>query len=280
VPVSDRAGDVVAVGDGVSRVRVGERVAATFGRWQGGKPTHAVTSGATLGAPHDGMLAEYVLVDEDMAVRVPDYLSFEEASTLPIAGVTAWHALFVDQPIRPGDSVLVQGTGGVAIFAIQLARAAGAYVFVVSSSDEKLARAKEIGAHEGLNYVKEPNWDAWVHERTNGVGVDLVLDVAGSTLTRSLGAVRMGGQVSSVGFLGGAQAPVDMFPLLVKKIRIQGIWVGTRDHFEDMNRALVQHRLHPVIDRTYAFEKADEAIAALRDGAYVGKLVIKGVPGE
>lgn len=277
IPVSDGAGEVAAVGEGVTRVRVGDRVVGAFSqRWLGGRPRFG-EAGVTLGGPLDGVLAEYVLLEEDGAVRFPEHLSFEEAATLPIAGLTAWHALFVDAPVRAGDTVLVQGTGGVAVFAIQLARAAGARVIVISSSDEKLARAREIGAHEGINYRKTPDWDARARELTGGAGVDLVIDVAGETLTRSVNAVRPFGQVSLIGLLAGRTAQVDVIPLLVKNVRIQGIQVGSREWFEDMNRAIAQHRLRPVIDRTYPFEKAKEAIAALRGGSYVGKLVIQGV---
>jgi len=277
IPVSDGAGEVAAVGEGVTRVRVGDRVVGTYSqRWIGGKPSAERLVGSTLGAPRDGVLAEYVLLDEEGVVRIPEHLSFEEAATLPIAGVTAWHALFVDAPVRAGDTVLVQGTGGVAVFAIQFARATGARVIVISSSDEKLARAQEIGAHDLINYKETPAWDARALELTGGVGVDLVVDVAG-TLERSVNALRTGGQISLIGLLSSSTAQVDIFPLLVKNVRIQGIHVGSRDWFEEMNRAITQHRLRPVVDRSYPFEKAPEAIAALREGSYVGKLVIQGV---
>lgn len=276
IPVSDGAGEVAAVGERVTRVRKGDRVVGTFSqRWIGGRPS-AEDLRATLGGPRDGVLAEYVLLEEDGVVRAPEHLSFEEAATLPIAGLTAWHALFVDAPVRAGDTVLVQGTGGVAVFAIQLARAAGARVIVISSSDEKLARAREIGAHEGINYTKTPDWDARARELTGGAGVDLVIDVAGETLARSVNAVRPFGQVSLIGLLAGRTAQVEVLPLLGKNVRIQGIQVGSRAWFEDMNRAITQHRLRPVIDRAYPFEEAPEAIAALRGGSHVGKLVIQG----
>jgi NADPH:quinone reductase-like Zn-dependent oxidoreductase len=278
IPVSDGAGEVAAIGEGVTRVKVGDRVVGAFSqRWLGGRPTRDAV-GSTLGSPRPGVLAEYAIFDEGGAVRFPEHLSFEEASTLPIAGVTAWHALFVDAPVRPGDSVLVQGTGGVAVFAIQLARAAGARVIVISSSDEKLARAKEIGAHELVNYNETPAWDERVLELTGGAGVDLVVDVAGGdALARSINAVRMGGQVSLVGLLAGTTANVPVVPLLQKRVRLQGIQVGSRELFEDLNRAIERQRLRPVIDRVYPFEEAAQAIAALKGGgSYVGKLVIAG----
>ncbi|MFT3775700.1 MAG: NAD(P)-dependent alcohol dehydrogenase [Minicystis sp.] len=276
IPVSDGAGEVVAIGEGVTRVGVGDRVAGAFAqRWVGGRPTVETMRGSTLGTPRPGLLAEYVVLDEEGTVRIPDHLSFEEASTLPCAGVTAWHALFVDAPLRPGDTVLVQGTGGVAVFAIQLARAAGARVIVISSSDEKLARAEQIGAHDLVNYKKTPAWDERAKELTGGAGVDIVVDVAGGeTLARSVNALRIGGQVSLVGLLAGTTAPVDVLQLLIKKVRIQGINVGSREWFEDMNRAITHHRLRPVVDRVYPFEKAPEAVAALKEGSYVGKLVV------
>ncbi|AUX39982.1 NADPH:quinone oxidoreductase [Sorangium cellulosum] len=277
IPVSDGAGEVVAVGEGVARVRVGDRVAGAFIQgWPGGRGAPEVMLGSTLGSPRDGVLAEYALFDEGGAVVLPKHLSFEEASTLPIAGVTAWRALFVDAAVRAGDTVLVQGTGGVAVFAIQLARAAGARVIVTSSSDEKLARAREIGAHDTINYKATPAWDERALELTGGVGADVVVDVAGSTLPRSLNALRPGGQVSLIGLLAGATAQVDVVRMLQKKARIQGIYVGSREDFDDLNRALVQHRIRPVVDRAYSFEEAPAAIEALRGAAHFGKLVIRG----
>ncbi len=284
VPGADCAGEVVAVGAATRRVAVGDRVAATFSRWRGGKPQHAELFDATPGGlydttlgvpPRDGVLAEYALFDEERVVKTPAHLSFEEASTLPVAGVTAWHALFVDTPLRAGDTVLVQGTGGVATFATQLARAAGVRVIVTSRSDEKLARAKEIGAHEVINYRTTPAWDERARELTAGVGVDLVVDVTGGELGRSINALRTGGQVSVIGFLSGFASQVDIFPLLLKNARIQGLFVGDRDMFDGLNAAISLHRLRPVVDRVYPFEQANKAIAELAHGNYVGKLVVR-----
>jgi len=285
-PLSDAAGEVAAVGEGVTRVKVGDRVAGHFSRWIGGRATSASMFDATPGglydlslgtSPHPGVLAEYVRFDAERVVRVPEHLSFEEASTLPITGVTAWHALFVDAPVRAGDTVLVQGTGGVSVFAIQLAHAAGARVIVTSSSDQKLERAKKLGAHEGINYKSTPAWDTRALELTGGAGVDIVVDVTGHELGRSLNALRVGGQVSVVGALAGMSSQVDIYTMLQKKARLQGIFVGSRDWFEDLNRALALHQLHPVVDRTYPFERAPEALLHLRDGQFFGKLVIKGL---
>ena len=285
IPASDAAGEVVAIGEGVTRVKAGDRVATHFSNWIGGRATHALMFGATpggsydlsLGAPHPGVLSEYTRFSAERLVRIPEHLSFEEASTLPIAGLTAWHALFVNEsPLKAGETVLVQGTGGVATFAVQLARAAGARVIVTSSSDEKLARAREIGAHEGINYKKTAAWDVRALELTGGLGVDYVVDVSGSELARSINAVRAGGQVSVVGVLAGSSAQVDLYPLLTKKARLQGIFVGSRDHFEDLNRAVAQHRLRPVVHRVVPFDKAREAFEQLKSTQFVGKIVIAG----
>lgn len=285
VPGADCAGVVAAVGPGTSRVRVGDRVAATFNRWQAGRPQHRELVDATPGGiydlslgvrPRDGVLAETAVFDEARVVHVPPHLSFEEAATLPVAGVTAWHALFGDNPLRVGETVVVQGTGGVATFAIQLAAAAGARVIVTSSSDAKLAKAKLIGADDGINYRTNPAWDDAVLDLTHGVGADVVVDVTGGQLGRSIHALRTGGRVVVIGFLSGFASQVDIFPLLLKNARIQGIFVGSREMFEGLAAAVTKHRLRPVIDRVYAFEDAPAAIAALADGDYVGKLVVRG----
>ena len=278
VPVSDGAGEVVELGTGVDRVAVGDRVAGLYAqRWIAGRPT-AVTRASTLGVPRPGVLAEYAIFDAEGTVRVPDHLSYEEAATLPIAGVTAWHALFgTPAPIGAGDTVLVQGTGGVAIFALQLARLAGARVIVTSKDDTKLARARELGASETINYRTTPAWDARARELTDGLGVDLVVDIAGGELDRSVGAVRQDGRVALIGFLDGAASRIDLFGVLRNSVRLQGISVGSREMFEELNRALAQHRVRPVIDRVFPFARAPEAFAALAAGGHFGKLVIAGV---
>lgn len=280
VPLADGAGEVAAVGKGVSRFRVGERVSGAFiQEWTAGRLTKEMRASTLGSGGRDGVLAEYAIFDEDGAVKIPDYLSFEEASTLPIAGVTAWNALFGGNPIRPGDHVLVQGTGGVAMFAIQLAHAAGAHVFVISSSAKKLARAKEHGASEGIDYGATPDWDVRVRELTNGEGVDLVVDVAGGSFQRSANALRFGGQISAIGLLAGRRAELDIVTLLQNGIRIQGIATGHRAQFEELVRALEHHQIHPVVDRTFAFEDAPKALASLASGeSRVGKLVIRGLP--
>ncbi|MGN6108159.1 MAG: zinc-dependent alcohol dehydrogenase family protein [Kofleriaceae bacterium] len=277
VPVADGAGEVVAVGPGVSRVRPGDRVCGIFAqRWIGGRTDLQTVFGSTLGSPRDGMLAEYVLLDGDGAVRFPDHLSFEEASTLPIAGVTAWHALWGEAPLAAGGTVVVQGTGGVAVFAIQLARAAGARVIALTRSAAKVARARELGAHEVIDTTAIAAWDERVLALTGGVGADLVIDVAGGDLSRALRAARWGGQVSLVGLLAGGTSQFEMIPILTKNLRLQGISVGPRELFEQLDAAVAHHRIRPVIHQTYAFEDARTALLDLRRGAHVGKLVIRG----
>lgn len=276
IPISDGAGEVVALGAGVTELAVGDRVVGAFiQRWLSG-PATAATAKTTLGSPRDGVLAEYVVLDEVGAVRIPDSLSFEQAATLPIAAVTAWHALFGDAPVAAGDSVVIQGTGGVAAFAIQLARAAGARVIATSSRDDKLERARQLGAHDLINYATTPAWDARVRELTAGAGAALVLDVAGGALDRSIAAVRNGGQVALVGLLAGLRGDFDLIPVLSRNVRLQGIHVGSRADLEHTVRAVVHHRIQPAIARTYAFGQAREALAAIGGGDYVGKLVITG----
>lgn len=273
-PLSDGAGEVVAVGEGVTRVKVGERVAGVYApRWLGQRGT-AEVMGDTLAFPRPGLLSEYALLDAEGTVSLPDWLSFEEAATLPIAGVTAWSALFADASIRPGDTIVVQGTGGVAVFAVQLAHAAGARVILTSSNDSKLERARALGADECLNYVTNPAWDERVKELTAGLGADLVIDVGGSTLARSINALRAGGQVSVVGVLGALRTEVPLVPLLQRHIRLQGVQTGSRDSFEALLGALSQHRIRPVIDSMFAFARAPEAFAQFAKAAHFGKIVI------
>ncbi len=274
VPFSDGAGDVVAVGDGVSRVKTGDRAAGIFMQgWLDGEVTEAKAKSA-LGGGAEGMLAEYVVLHESGVVKIPDHLSYEEAATLPCAGVTAWHAV-IESGVRPGESVLVLGTGGVSLFALQFARLAGARVIVTSGSDEKLARAAQMGAGDGINYRTVPDWDRRVRELTGEAGADLVVEVGGAgTLPQSLRAVRMGGQVSLIGVLTGASGEINPLPVIMKKIRLQGIFVGSREMFEGMSRAISEHRLHPVVDRVFPFEEAREALRYMESGAHFGKICI------
>jgi NADPH:quinone reductase-like Zn-dependent oxidoreductase len=274
IPLSDGAGEVVEVGEDVTRVKVGDRVAAIFHQsWIAGAVSDEII-GSALGGDVDGMLVEYRLLEEEGVVKLPDYLSYEEGATLPCAALTAWNALLEHQPVRPGDTVLVQGTGGVSIFALQLAHAAGARVIATSSSDEKLRRVKELGASDLVNYRKHPEWDEEVLRLTGGRGVDKVVEVGGAgTLPRSLRAVRRGGEVSVIGLLAGF-GEIDPMVVLGKSIMMRGIYVGSREMFERMNRALEVHELHPVIDQVFGFEQAADAYRHLESGAHLGKVVI------
>jgi NADPH:quinone reductase-like Zn-dependent oxidoreductase len=275
VPLSDGAGEVVSIGDGVTRVKPGDRVAPIFmPKWIEGEPT--VEKGkSALGAAVDGILQEYVAISEDGVVRLPEHLSYEEGATLPCAAVTAWHALISEGELKPGDTVLVQGTGGVSIFALQLASMLGARVIVTSSSDEKLRRAINLGAAEGINYKTTPDWDKRVIELTHGLGVDHVVEVGGAgTLNKSLKAVRMDGRISLIGALSGGSGNISTVLILMKNVRLQGIFVGSRDMFEAMNRAISERKLKPVIDRVFAFDQACEALKYMATGAHFGKICI------
>ncbi len=275
IPVSDGAGEVVAVGEGVTRWKTGDRVAGIFAQgWQGGVQTDDAWATA-LGGAVDGMLAEQVVLDQAGLVRVPDHLSWEEAATLPCAGVTAWNALNGLIPLMTGETVLALGTGGVSIFAVQLAAAAGARVIVTSSSDAKLEKAKALGAHETINYRTTPEWQDEVKRLTDGRGVDRVIEVGGTgTIPRSIAATRPGGIVALIGLLAKGE-PLDPLSILGTGAIVRGIMVGSREMFEDMNRAIALHRIQPVIDRVYGFDEAKDALAALARGEHVGKIVIR-----
>jgi NADPH:quinone reductase-like Zn-dependent oxidoreductase len=278
VPLSDGAGEVVAVGPEVSRVKPGDRVAGIFmPRWIGGAITEDAAAVALGGGTADGVLAEEVLFDAEALIHLPGHLSFEEGATLPCAAVTAWNALFGGpRPLQPGESVLALGTGGVSIFAIQFARAAGARAIVTSSSDAKLARAAEIGATDGVNYARNPDWEKDVLALTGGRGVDHVVEVGGAgTLPRSARAARLGGQIHQIGaaLAGGGQ--VDPAPIMRRNLTLRGIYVGSREMFEAMNRAIALHALRPVIDRVFPFEAARDAYRHLESQRHLGKVVIR-----
>ncbi|WP_199621192.1 zinc-dependent alcohol dehydrogenase family protein [Paenibacillus alkalitolerans] len=276
IPVSDGVGEVVATGEQTSRFQVGDRVSGTFSqKWISGEPTEAWLHGL-LGGPLDGMLAEFAVLHEDGLVRVPEHLTDEEAAALPCAGVTAWQAIVTEGKVKAGDTVVVQGTGGVALFALQFAKLHGASVIVTSSSDEKLERAKQLGASYGINYRQIPDWDKAVLEWTNGRGADHVVDLGGaSTLNRSIAAVRIGGRISLVGILSGPTVEgVNLIPTFQKRIRLQGINVGNRDMFEAMNRAITHNKLRPVIGRIFPFDKSVEALNYMAKGTHFGKVCI------
>lgn len=274
VPVSDGAGEVVAVGEGAGRFKPGDRVLAAFmPAWVDG-PLDDAKSRSALGGDADGILAQEIAIAEEGLARIPDHLSFEEASTLPCAAVTAWNALIEHGKIKPGDTVLTQGTGGVSLFAIQFARMAGARIIATSSSDAKLARAIALGADEGINYVSTPKWEERVRELTGGAGVDHIVEVGGAgTLPKSFRAVRPGGTISLIGVLSGF-GDVNPMPLLMRNIRLQGIFVGPRRILDDVCKAVAQHRMRPVIDRVFEFEDAPGALAHLESGTHIGKIVI------
>lgn len=277
IPVSDGVGEVVALGEQASRFKIGDRVSAIFTQsWISGKPTQE-DWGSTLGNPLDGLLAEYAVIREEGLVRVPEHLTDEEAAALPCAGVTAWHAIVEEGMVKAGDTVVVQGTGGVSLFALQFAKLHGATVIVTSSSNEKLERAKSLGADFGVNYRSNPDWDKAVLEYTDGRGADLIVDLGGAaTLNRSLSALKVGGQISIVGILSGASVEgFDIVPAILRKARLQAINVGSRDMFEAMNRAIGQNTLRPVVDRVFPFERAVDALHYLAKGTHFGKICIR-----
>jgi NADPH:quinone reductase-like Zn-dependent oxidoreductase len=263
------------VGEGVARIAVGDRVATTFFQtWIGGPPTAAKLRG-TLGGPLDGTLAERMVLSADGVVPVPEHLTDVEAATLPCAALTAWSALVEQGSVTAGDVVLVQGTGGVSIFALQIACILGARVIATSSSDAKLERAREIGAWQTVNYVDEPSWGEAARRLTDGLGVDHVVEVGGAgTLEQSLKAVRVGGEVSVIGVLSGAASQLNIIPILMQSIRLQGILVGSREAFMRMNRAIATHRLRPVVDRVYSFSEAPAAFEYMASGEHLGKICI------
>jgi NADPH:quinone reductase-like Zn-dependent oxidoreductase len=274
IPLSDGAGEVVEVGAGVSRWLPGDRVAGTFFQdWEGGGLTEDVPKSA-LGGAIDGVLSEYALFRERGLVRVPAIFTFEEGATLPCAGLTAWNALQSGN-FACGQSALTLGTGGVSLFALQFARAGGGRVIATTGSEAKMERLRELGAGDVINYKTEPEWEKRVLELTGRRGVDLVVEVGGAgTLGKSLKAVRPGGQISLIGVLSGSTGEVNPLPAVMKNIRIQGIYVGSREMFEAMTRAIVLNDIHPVIDRVIAFAEAKEAYRYLQSGAHFGKVVI------
>lgn len=278
IPCSDGAGVVTAVGEGVTRVKPGDRVCGIFMQnWIAGAPSPEKVKGA-LGGDIDGMLAENVLLHEQGVIPFPDYLSFEEAATLPCAGLTAWNALVNAGRIKAGDTVLIQGTGGVSIFALQFAVASGARVLGISSSDEKLDRARALGLESGLNYRETPEWSKWVLEQTGGAGADIVVEVGGSgTFGQSLAAVRMGGTIAQIGVLSQSDQPLNIPAILHKQVHVAGIYVGSREQFEEMNRALVQNKIKPAVHEAFSFDKAKECFDAMKSASHFGKLLIRGL---
>jgi NADPH:quinone reductase-like Zn-dependent oxidoreductase len=275
IPCSDGAGIIAAIGEGVTRVAVGDRVAGIFFQhWLDGEPAVEKFKGA-LGGDVDGTLAQQMLLREDGVVPIPAQLSFEEAATLPCAGVTAWNAVVTAGRIKSGDTVLIQGTGGVSCFALQLAHGLGARVIGTSSSSVKLRRAADLGLDAGHNYREDPEWARWAVRQTGGLGVDLTVEVGGAgTFQQSMAATRTGGVIAQIGVLAGREQSLTITPILHKMLEIRGIYVGSRRHFLEMNRAIAQTGLRPVIDRIFSFGEAREAFTTLENASHFGKIVI------
>ena len=276
VPLSDGVGEVVAIGEDVTRFNVGDRVCSTFWqRWVGGSFDMAEPS-YQLGGPIDGLLSEHARLDEQAAVLAPGNLDDMEAATLPCAAVTAWHALVTEGALKPGDTVLVLGTGGVSLFALQFAVSAGAHVIVTSSSDSKLERAKALGAREGVNYQRNPDWSDEVLKLTAGRGVDHVIEVGGpQSFAHSLKSACRGGQINVIGYLGGTAGAINPLDIFRRQVRVRGIPVGSRASFEAMNRAIVANNIRPAIDRVFPWLQAADALRHLHGGSHFGKVVLQ-----
>lgn len=274
IPCSDGAGEVESIGEGVTHFKRGDRVCGTFFQnWLDGPPTPAKIKGA-LGGDIDGMLAEYVLLKETGLVRFPEHLGFEEAATLPCAALTAWNALNAGDT-KSGTTLLIQGTGGVSIFALQFAKLKGARIIGVSSSEAKLQRACSLGLDKGLDYGETPEWDKWVAEQTNGEGVDVVVEVGGvGTLPRSLRAVKMGGTIAQIGVLSGPAEPIPIPMILHKQVHIRGIYVGSREQFEQMNKAIAAANLRPVFE-SHPWTEAQRVFKEMESATHFGKLVLR-----
>lgn len=275
IPCSDGAGTIAAIGEGVTQVAVGDRVAGTFfQRWIEGDPAPEKFKGA-LGGDIDGTLAQQIVLSENGVVPFPEHLSFEEAATLPCAGVTAWNAVVTASRVKSGDTVLVQGTGGVSCFALQFGKALGARVLGTSSSATKLHRAASLGLDAGHNYRDDPEWARWAVSQTAGRGVDLTVEVGGAgTFQQSMAATRTGGVIAQIGVLSGREQPLAITSILHKLLHIQGIYVGSRQHFLEMNRAIRQVRLRPVIDRVFPFSEVREAFTTMENASHFGKIVV------
>lgn len=277
IPLSDAAGEVVDVGESVTKWKIGDKVSPIFvQRWfEGESNLQKSRSGLGAGAQWDGVCREFAAFHEDSVVQIPEHLSYEEAATLPCAAVTAWNALVVSGKLKAGDTVLTLGTGGVSIFALQIAKLFGARVISTSSSEEKMQKLKALGADETINYKVREDWDAAVSELTGKAGVDHVIEVGGAgTLTRSVNSVRIAGHVALIGALtkAGDFNPISVF---MKAVRMQGIFVGSKQMFEDLNRAIESVKLEPVVDRVFSFDEVKEALRYMESGSHFGKIVVK-----
>ena len=276
VPISDGVGEVVEIGAGVTRAKVGDRVCPNFCQaWIGGDPTLERLS-QSLGGPIDGTMVDLMCLPEAGVCAIPEHLSDEQAAGLPCAALTAWSAVITHDTLGPGSRVLVQGTGGVALFALQFAKLLGAHVTVISSSDAKLARARQLGADAGINYVSTPEWYKPAREISGGRGFDHIVELGGEkTLPQSLRCIRPGGTLSMIGVLSGGALAAPLGLVVTRQVRLQGITVGSRDGFEAMLRAIDQHKLQPVVDQVFAFEQLKEALAYMKAGAQFGKVCIR-----
>jgi NADPH:quinone reductase-like Zn-dependent oxidoreductase len=277
IPLSDGAGEVEAVGSNVTDLKAGDRVVGLFfPLWQSGDIDAVKFSTARGGTPTDGMLAHYVYGPASSFLKFPAHLSYDEASTLPCAGLTAWNALVVQGQLKSGESIVIMGTGGVALFALQLSKTLGARVILLSSSDEKLEKARRMGADELINYTKTPNWETAVLEKTSQSGADLILELGGGgTLARSMEAAKINGRISLVGVLTGFEGQVNPLAILRKSLSVKGIYVGSGDMQQQFHAALEQNGIHPVIDRTFNFDQVKEAYEYLQSGQHFGKIVIR-----
>lgn len=275
IPFSDGAGEVLATGPGVTRVAVGDRVCPLFFQsWLSG-PVTAESRNRPLGGPLSGVLQQKMLLDADGVAKFPAQLSYAEAATLPCAGLTAWRAISIESSVKPGDTILVQGTGGVSIFALQFAKALGATVIATSSSDEKLVRARKLGADHTINYKETPDWGKAARELTGGRGVDVVIEVGGeNTLNQSFDAARVGGTIVVIGVLGGFSSPVMLPVVFGKNLHIHGISVGSREQFEDMTSHIDGWHLKPVVDQVFPFTRVPEALRLMQAGGHFGKIAI------
>lgn len=276
IPLSDGAGEIVSLGDGVVSWKPGDRVVVPFmPGWIEGELDRTKTTSA-LGGEIDGMLSEFMIVRAEALLPIPEHLSFEQAATLPCAAVTAWNSLFVSGNLQPGQTLLLQGTGGVSLFGLQFGKLAGATIILTSSSDAKLERVRAMGANHTINYRTEPDWEKRVHEITGGRGVDLTLEVGGAgTLSKTLRATRYSGHISLIGVLSGITGEVELGNLLHKAITVRGIYVGSRAIFSAMNRAITQHKLEPVIDRVFDFDASLDAFRHLELAQHFGKIVVR-----
>ncbi|MEO8072358.1 MAG: NAD(P)-dependent alcohol dehydrogenase [Acidobacteriota bacterium] len=276
VPLSDGAGEVVEIGESVTKFKVGDRVTPIFMQgWIDGAIDYSKKKTA-LGGDLDGCLREFGTFDENGLVCIPEHFSYEEAATLPCAAVTAYNALFESGRMKSDDSILLQGTGGVSIFALQLASVLGTKIIITSSSDEKLQKAKELGADELINYKEREDWDKAVLELTEKRGVDHIVEVGGAgTMQKSINAVKMGGHIAVIGVLSGA-GEINPVAILMKVVRMQGIFVGSRQMFEDLNRLLCQYvHIKPMIDKTFGFDEVKDAFKYMESGTHFGKIVVK-----